>query len=342
MRTFKSFASLAILSAVALAQSTDTEEKPVRNIAGFTPSVVLAIVGIAAYGLAGAIHWIHFFRDRTQKYTLTLCIGMICMVMGFVLRIAYSSNVSSIGVYSIMTLFLLLPPCAFLAINYMILTRLANALGAESALFIKASRVVKLFLWSDVISFLALANGGGLSVIKSMAKIGHYSSIGGLVLQVVSYSFFCVLLITFGIRVPRKCPHVEQHIDRFSFSSFNPLSTSTLNDWRVLFKLMIISSIGISIRCVFRLIEFTQGYDGYLATHEAYFYLFDALPLLISMSLYAIFWPPRFIEGARSIGSYESLEPLHSLNRYPPGTIPVESSSDRTNYNKARYGDGKY
>ncbi|GAA5989627.1 hypothetical protein JCM5350_003200 [Sporobolomyces pararoseus] len=340
MRNFTSFTCLLILSAVAFAQSTTNseEQKEVRNITGFTPSVILSVVGIAAYGLVGAIHWIHFFRDRTQKYTLTLCIGMICMVMGFILRIAYTSNVSSIGVYSVMTLFLLLPPCAFLAINYMILTRLANALGAESALFSKASRVVKLFLWSDVVSFLALANGGGMAVIESMAKIGHYISIGGLVLQVVSYSFFCILLITFGNRVPRKCPQLEQHVDRFSFSSFNPLSTSTLNDWRVLFKLLIISSIGISIRCVFRLIEFTQGYDGYLATHEAYFYLFDALPLLLSMSLYAIFWPPRFVEGARSIGSYESLEPLQSLHRYPLGSTPAVSSSNRTNYNEARYG----
>lgn len=33
---------------------------------------------------------------------------MTCMVIGFVLRIIYSNNVSSVMIYSIMTLFLLL------------------------------------------------------------------------------------------------------------------------------------------------------------------------------------------------------------------------------------------
>ena len=35
--------------------------------------------------------------------------------------------------------------------------------------------------------------------------------------------------------------------------------------------------------------------DGFLATHEGYFYLLDALPLWIGMSLYALFWPMRFL-----------------------------------------------
>jgi len=51
---------------------------------------------------------VDFFRNQNNKYMLTLNIGMTCMVIGFVLRILFGNNVSSVIIYSIMTLFLLL------------------------------------------------------------------------------------------------------------------------------------------------------------------------------------------------------------------------------------------
>jgi len=47
-----------VLSLVALsaAQSTESSTKE-RNIAGFDPKVALSVIGIAAYGIVGAIHW---------------------------------------------------------------------------------------------------------------------------------------------------------------------------------------------------------------------------------------------------------------------------------------------
>jgi hypothetical protein len=51
----------------------------------------------------------------------------------------------------------------------------------------------------------------------------------------------------------------------------------------------------LQIRCIFRFVEYTQGYDGYLASHEAFFYLLDALPLALAMLLFIAVWPPRFL-----------------------------------------------
>lgn len=38
-----------------------------------------------------------------------------------------------------------------------------------------------------------------------------------------------------------------------------------------------------------------HSYFGFLAIHEGYFYLLDALPLWIAMTLYCFVWPARFI-----------------------------------------------
>jgi hypothetical protein len=40
------------------------------------------------------------------------------------------------------------------------------------------------------------------------------------------------------------------------------------------------------LRCVFRFVEYTQGYDRYLASHEVIFYLLDALSLALAMGVF--------------------------------------------------------
>ncbi|GAA5886137.1 hypothetical protein JCM16303_000060 [Sporobolomyces ruberrimus] len=296
LKTLLYLAASSTLLTPAQAQS-ETAEEP-RVVAGYEPQIYLSVIGLVLYGLVGAIHWTHWYRNRNNRYMLTLTIGMTCMVLGFILRLAYRDALDSVGLYAIMTLFILLSPCAFLATNYVLLTRLARALNAEGALFIRASRVVKIFVWCDVATFLLQATGGGLSATEGGADLGHKIALVGLALQLVSYGLFCCLLIIWGIRVPKMFPQIKERVDSLGRDSYNPFSKTSLSRWRLLWSLLLLSSVGIIVRSVFRLIEYTQGYDGYLATTEGYFYLLDALPLWLAMSLYALFWPSRFVEGA--------------------------------------------
>ncbi|GAA5852122.1 hypothetical protein JCM3766R1_007108 [Sporobolomyces carnicolor] len=322
---------LALLSTlVAVARAEAFTADGTRIIAGFDPKVWLSVVGIAAYGLSGSLHWIHWYRNRNNRYMLTLAIGMLCMVIGFILRIAYRQALDSVGVYAVMTLFILLSPCAFLATNYMVLTRLAHALNAESALFIKASRVVKIFVWADVATFFLQAAGGGLSASASSADLGHKIALVGLAIQLVSYCLFCCLLISFGIRAPHLFPRVDEYRGQRSRGSYNPFSTAPLGRWKLLWNLLLLSSCGIIVRSAFRLAEYTQGYDGYLATHEGYFYLLDALPLWLAMSIYCFFWPPRFIEGAKELNPVRPESECDS-----PTSVTRDIKLYQSNYSRA-------
>jgi len=67
------------------------------------------------------------------------------------------------------------------------------------------------------------------------------------------------------------------------------------NSWRTLATVLFISCIGILIRSCFRVAELSQGFDGFLTTNQALFYLLDTLPLLIAISVFVPFWPGRFI-----------------------------------------------
>lgn len=77
--------------------------------------------------------------------------------------------------YMLMSQLVLLSPCAFLAQDYMILPRLATWLDAEDCLFFKSRLVVRIFVWSDVVTFLLQMAGSGMTAVQSnIANIGHY------------------------------------------------------------------------------------------------------------------------------------------------------------------------
>lgn len=94
-----------------------------------------------------------------------------------------------------------LQPCAFLANNYLLLSRLSRAIGpdATSCLFLPAHHVGTIFIWSDVVTFLMQAGGGGLTASgnASSATTGKYIALAGLSIQLASYLLFTSLLVVF-------------------------------------------------------------------------------------------------------------------------------------------------
>ncbi|BGP23357.1 RTA-like protein [Rhodotorula toruloides] len=306
-------------------------------IAGYLPSVPLSVVGLVVFGLSTLVLWSHFFRSMHARYMLVLTIGMLCMTLGFVFRILYHGNPATLGMYILQTMFILLSPCAFLAMDYMLLGRLARALGDDAikCLFIRPTLISKVFVTSDIITFLLQAAGGGMSAgnSDSMRKVGPKLALVGLILQLISFGIFTLLLLVWGVRVQKRLP---RPIPRFRFSAFSVFSKESVEDWRPLFWVMCLTCVGIIVRSTFRTVEYSQGYYGYLATHEGYFYLLDALPLWLAMSLYCYFYPARFIDGAKSHSlaavSSSSSEGAHGYAQTPydhvekgsPGTYRMQ------------------
>ncbi|KAG8683777.1 hypothetical protein FRC11_013078 [Ceratobasidium sp. 423] len=76
--------------------------------------------------------------------------------------------------------------------------------------------------------------------------------------------------------------------------------------WTTLAGTMMVSCIGILVRSVFRTIENSQGYHGYLATHEVYFYALDTLPLFIATVVFVVTWPPLYLTRYGHVNSVDT------------------------------------
>lgn len=91
-------------------------------------------------------------------------------------------------------------------------------------------------------------------------------------------------------------------------------------DWRAFAAAMCVSCVGvfvrhfssfaptillnpsqIKVRSVYRSVEFSQGYGGYLSTTEVFFWVLDFVPLLVALLVYIPFWPGRFINPLETI-----------------------------------------
>jgi hypothetical protein len=64
---------------------------------------------------------------------------------------------------------------------------------------------------------------------------------------------------------------------------------------RKLFYLLYISTFLLLVRNIYRAVDVFEGWNGYLETHEVFFYVFDGLLMLTNTVMFCIFHPSRFL-----------------------------------------------
>lgn len=85
----------------------------------------------------------------------------MCIVewIGYIARILANKNQTSLGIYILQTLLLLVAPALFAASIYMILGRMIAFTRAEALSPIRRTWLTKIFVFGDVFSFLVQSGG---------------------------------------------------------------------------------------------------------------------------------------------------------------------------------------
>lgn len=188
------------------------------------------------------------------------------MTAGYVFRYISAKSPTDLGPYISQSLFIILPPSLYAATIYMIYGRLVLFVNAPEASIIIPTRVTKIFVCGDVLAFLLQAGGGGMMAQEGMAKTGQVIMLIGLFVQLLFFGFFLAISLVFWKRM-------HNSPKSFCVPQYGKYS------WLALLKLLLCAAVIIILRCIFRVIEFSQGHGGYLASHEVYMYLFDTAPM---------------------------------------------------------------
>jgi hypothetical protein len=117
----------------------------------------------------------------------------------------------------------------------------------------------------------------GLMATGNNAGLGNSIVIAGLAIQVISFGLFIVTAVVFQYRI-NIFPTPE---------SYNNLEVP----WKKNLNGLYAMSILVIIRSVFRVVEYSMGYDGYPLTHEWTLYIFDSTPMFFVMVIFYFYYP---------------------------------------------------
>ncbi|KAF9886484.1 hypothetical protein FE257_011391 [Aspergillus nanangensis] len=228
----------------------------------YTPSLAPAVLFLILFIVITAIHLYQVIRMRSW-YMLVLVTGGIFQVIGYICRILAHNDTESIPIYSVQTILILLAPPLYAASIYMTLGRLIRYLDAESLSLVATRWLTTIFLVGDIVAFLMQAAGGGIMASGTLSAMhtGETITIVGLAIQLVFFSVFIITSTIFHRRILARPT---------SKSISDPKGGWKETSWQTIMVMLYVSSVLILVRSIFRLVEYAQGNDGYLISHEVF------------------------------------------------------------------------
>ncbi|KAK1832457.1 RTA1 like protein-domain-containing protein [Podospora conica] len=260
----------------------------------YTPSFALAVFASVLYGLV----FVYTFYLTVIKYRawffLCVVIGAGVEVAGYALRCYSIKNPTAVGPFAATLSLIVLAPVLIAAGNYLLIGRLIRAVLPASTghrvFGVPARLLTRIFVSSDVLTFFVQAAGSGVASsvdwVGPTANVGVKILIGGLALQAVMFLFFLSIFSRFLYLAKRKGLAVGD----------------APRGWEKVVVAVYVSSAMILIRCIYRVGEFTEGTEGYAFLHEWMFWVFESLPMLVAIGVFAVYHPSKYLgrDGGKS------------------------------------------
>lgn len=239
----------------------------------YRPNVWAALAHTILFSLATVIfaylNYIYARRtDNPSKYMHILTFTGLMEAVGYGFRI-YTIQSASLTGFIITTLLILISPIALAVVNYVVVGKLLRASGKQIG-FLKANHITRLFLASDVFSFLMQGGAGGLLASKdpTMQDIGKNVVLVGLAIQTLFFTAF--VLISVYIAFSRRFALI--HVDAL----------------KPVFSGLFLTITCLYIRNIYRFVEFASGVESPIVTSELIFNMFETLPIFVSFCIYGI------------------------------------------------------
>ncbi|KAK2931912.1 RTA-like protein [Fusarium oxysporum f. sp. vasinfectum] len=226
----------------------------------YTPSESAGYAFMALFAAATVAHLVFIPKYKT-KFFMPMFLGGICETFGYYGRAWGGCLPNSPKPFMLQLMLILVAPVFISATVYMTLGKFKQSLLGRPK---RKCGITTIFVLVDIIAFCSQIGGGLVQVTGNVdiMKIGDNVVMGGLVFQLVALAIYLGLII--GLY--RKACEEATYID----------------GWKPYVWIMGISVIAVWLRNLVRVIEFAQGFHGFIMEHESMLYIFDAIPMLLS------------------------------------------------------------
>ncbi|KAL4808810.1 RTA1 like protein-domain-containing protein [Aspergillus unguis] len=277
----------------------------------FTPSLGAAIVFVVLYSLAFIGTVVQWLRFRPLVW-MVMVIAAAMEAVGYICCIISTQNTSAETVFILQFALIILAPVLMAAALYIVFGRIIFlVVPKEQRTFricwVPPRWITPIFVGFDIIAlFLQLtgavmissANGNTQDDIDNFDR-GQNLALVGVIVQIAAFGVFTIAAIRFNFTSKAFVNAVSELMDLNARGEIRATGAALdrghgqdivkpwRSDWQHLLRCVNLSTILILIRSIFRVLEFTEGRNGYINTHEWPFYIFDSLPISpVSPSLY--------------------------------------------------------
>lgn len=247
-------------------------------IYGYTPSLALGILGVVLFSIATAIHLWLLLRYRTWYFT-PIIVGTIMEVIGYVFRLL-SNQLSpySVSWFVAQYFCIVVAPVFFSAAIYTLASVIINICGRQHTL-LRPKVVLWGFIGCDVVATITQVAGAALvGTAYSNQKdptTPNNILLAGLAFQSFTFAVFLVVLLWTLVRSKGRLIHIDKGF----------------------LVALIIATLAVYLRTVFRLAETAEGLMGRLSTHEVFFGCLEFLPIVVAVFIFTYWHPGRWLKA---------------------------------------------
>ncbi|PYI16835.1 hypothetical protein BO99DRAFT_475420 [Aspergillus violaceofuscus CBS 115571] len=241
--------------------------------------------------LFGVLMITHFIQATIHKagFVWVILMSAIWECVGFVTRTLSTRSQQDTTLATITQLFILLSPLWVNAFDYMVLARMIYFFVPDRRIGIfKPSLLAMIFVLLDLGSFVIQVIGGSMAgpgADNAAMMKGIHIYMGGIGIQ----QFFIVLFLFIAVQFHRQMLHLTRQ----------GRLVGPKAQWRGLLYALYTSLLFITVRIIYRLVEFSSGDDASnpIPRHEWYMYVFDAVPMWFAIVVWNIVHPGAIIKG---------------------------------------------
>ncbi|KAJ4362106.1 hypothetical protein N0V95_001563 [Ascochyta clinopodiicola] len=225
-----------------------------------------------------------YIKHKSWRTTLLLPWAAILMVCGFATRLIGAYHTSNLGILIASTVLIMSGPPVYALINYFILSRILYYMPYLAPMH--PGRVATTFVGLDGLCEILIGNGAWRMANSSMTdaqrQVGANMVTASLCLQAALFAGFGIIAALFHRKALRAGLLKEE--------------------LKTVLYVMYVSATIVTIRCIYRLVEYILGWESSIYQNETYFWIFEAVIMLVNTALLNTFHPGKRLP--RSNGTF--------------------------------------
>lgn len=205
------------------------------------------------------------------------------MIAGFAMREVGAYHTDNLTYLIVSVVLIMSGPPVYALINYFILSRILYYIPYLAPMH--PGRVATTFVGLDAVCEILIGQGAwrmaNWSMTLAQRRLGAHLVTASLSLQAALFGAFGLLAAQFHIRA----------------SKAGVLS----KDLRTVLLVLYVSASIVTIRCIYRLVEYIEGWDSAIYKNEVVFWIFEAVIMFLNTALLNFYHPGKRLPRSNSV-----------------------------------------